>query len=194
MLSTNEIKTYLKDNLKERRYNHTLAVVKVAVELAKINSICTQKAEVAALVHDVAKNLSKDEMLNLIYKNSVVLSKIEKENIELWHSILAPIVAKEKFQIYDDEILDAIRWHTTGKENMSTLTKIIYISDMIEPNRNFNNVEKIKKITFENLDLGVFKGLTSTINFLLRGDMIIDENTIKARNYFLLKGIIDKNN
>jgi predicted HD superfamily hydrolase involved in NAD metabolism len=85
--------------------------------------------------------------------------------MNLWHSIVAPIEAKDKLGIDDDEILDAIRWHTTGKEDMSTLTKIIYIADMIEPGRNFDGVDEIK--------------------ILLARNLLIDENTIKARNYFL---------
>lgn len=186
MLSIKEINEYLKSNLKPSRYEHTLGVVETAKALAKLNGISEEKAEIAALAHDVAKNLSKDKMEEIIKENNILLSEVEKKNFNLWHSIIAPIEAKEKLKIQDNEILDAIRWHTTGKENMSILTKIIYIADMIEPNRNFPGVEKIRQLTFENLDKGVMYGLSESIKDLLNKNMLIDLNTIKARNYFIL--------
>ncbi|MBN1040974.1 MULTISPECIES: bis(5'-nucleosyl)-tetraphosphatase (symmetrical) YqeK [Clostridium] len=187
MLSIEEIKLYLKENLKSNRYNHTLGVVETAKKLAEVNKISIEKAEIAALAHDVAKNLSLQKMQSIIEKNNIELTNTEKENSNLWHSIIAPIEARNKLKIDDKDILDAVRWHTTGKENMSILTKIIYIADMIEPGRDFPGVEKIRQTTFENLDEGVLLGLTESMKDLLNRNLIIDLNTIKARNYFLLK-------
>lgn len=185
MLSIDEMKAYLKTNLMEKRYIHTLGVAETAKKLAKLNGISEEKAEIAGLAHDIAKNISKEKMKEIIKENNIVLSKIEEVSANLWHSIIAPIEAKSRFKIEDEEILDSIRWHTTGKENMSILTKIIYIADMIEPNRNFEGVEELRKVTFENLDRGVFSGLTSSIKVLLTQNLLIDENTMRARNYFL---------
>lgn len=185
MLSIEEINVYLKENLMEKRYIHTLGVVDTAKKLAEINGVSEEKAEIAALAHDVAKNLSKEKMKEMMKENNITISALEENNSNLWHSIIAPIEAKAKLGIEDEEILDSIRWHTTGKENMSILTKIIYIADMIEPNRNFNGIEDIRKVTFDNLDAGVYSGLTHNIAFLLTKNLLIDENTIKARNYFL---------
>jgi len=186
LLSIEEIKVYLKTNLMEKRYTHILGVADTAKKLAKLNGISEEKAEIAGLAHDVAKNFKIDTMKEIMGKNNIVLSEVEQNNANLWHSIIADIVAKDKLGIEDEEILDAVRWHTTGKEDMSTLTKIIYIADMIEPSRNFEGVEEIRKLTFENLDRGVYYGLTRSIEFLLTRNLLIDENTIKARNYFLL--------
>ena len=185
MLSIEEMNLYLKENLMEKRYIHVLGVVETAKKLAKINDISEEKAEIAALAHDVAKNLSKEKMKEMMKENNITISELEENNSNLWHSIIAPIEAKAKLGIENEEILDSIRWHTTGKENMSILTKIIYIADMIEPNRNFNGIEDLRKITFDNLDAGVYSGLTHNIEFLLTKNLLIDENTIKARNYFL---------
>ena len=187
MLSVEEIKKYLKENLKESRYDHVLGVCKTALELAELNGVSKEKAEIAALAHDVAKNLSKEEMTKIINDNNIVLSNVEKQNMNLWHSIIAPVVSKERLGITDEDILDAVRWHTTGKENMSVLTKIIYIADMIEPGRRFPGLEEIREKTFKDLDDGVYTGLTHSIEFLLSKNLLIDENTIKARNYFLFK-------
>lgn len=185
MLSIEEIKLYLKENLVDKRYTHTLGVADTAKKLAKLNGISEEVAEIAGLAHDVAKNLSKVRMKELMEENNIVLSEVEEKNANLWHSIIAHIEAKDKLKIEDEEILDAIRWHTTGKESMSVLAKIIYIADMIEPGRNFEGVEDIRKITFEDLDRGVYYGLTRSIEFLLTKNLLIDENTIKARNHFL---------
>lgn len=186
MLSIEEIKVYLKTNLMEKRYTHILGVADTAKKLAKLNGISEEKAEIAGLAHDVAKNLKIDMMKEIMEKNNIILSEVEQNNANLWHSIIADIVAKDKLGIEDEEILDAVRWHTTGKEDMSTLTKIVYIADMIEPSRNFEGVEEIRKLTFEDLDRGVYYGLTRSIEFLLTRNLLIDENTMKARNYFLL--------
>lgn len=185
LLSIKEIKSYLKENLKEDRYIHTLGVADTAKKLAKLNGVSEEKAEIAGLAHDVAKNLSKDKMKEIMEENNMVLSDVEENNTSLWHSIVAPIEAKNKLGIEDEEILDAVRWHTTGKVNMSKLTKIIYIADMIEPSRDFDGVENIKETTFEDLDRGVYYGLSSSIEVLLTKNLLIDENTIQARNYFL---------
>ncbi|MVX65230.1 HD domain-containing protein [Clostridium chromiireducens] len=186
MLSIEEIKVYLKTNLMEKRYTHILGVADTAKKLAKLNGVSEEKAEIAGLAHDVAKNLKIDAMKEIMEKNNIILSEVEQNNANLWHSIIADIVAKDKLGIEDEEILDAVRWHTTGKEDMSTLTKIIYIADMIEPSRKFEGVEDIRKLTFEDLDRGVYYGLTRSIEFLLTRNLMIDENTMKARNYFLL--------
>ena len=84
-----------------------------------------QKAEIAALCHDIAKNMSKEDMADIIKENNIKLSLEESISKQLWHSILAPIVARKELKIEDKDILGAIRWHTTGKENMTKLEKII---------------------------------------------------------------------
>jgi predicted HD superfamily hydrolase involved in NAD metabolism len=185
LLAIEEMKSYLKNNLKENRYIHTLGVADTAKKLAKLNGISEEKAETAGLAHDVAKNLSKDKIKEMMQENNIVLSEVEENNPNLWHSIVGPIEAKNKLGIEDEEILDAIRWHTTGKINMSILTKIIYIADMIEPERDFEGIDSLRKITFRSLDEGVYYGLNSSIEILLERNLLIDENTIRARNYFL---------
>lgn len=187
MLSIEEMKIYLKDNLIENRYIHTLGVADTAIRLARAYGVDEKKAEIAALSHDIAKNRTIYELQDIMKKNNINLTYDEEANQELWHSIVSPIVAKEIFEIEDEEILSAMRWHTTGKENMSKLDKIIYIADMIEPNRNFPGVDLLRREAFKDLDNGVLQGLTHTIKYLLNKGIPIDINSIKARNYLLLK-------
>ena len=186
MWDIDKIKTYLKENLKENRYEHTLGVVETAKELAKINGEDIKKAEIAALAHDVAKNMTIDSMRKIIEDNNIELPYETLKTPELWHSIIAPIIGEEVFGIKDKDILNAMRWHTTGRENMTTLDKIIYMADMIEPRRNFPEVDKIRKITFEDLDSGFLMALNHTIKYLLSKGFYVDINTIKARNFIIL--------
>ncbi|MBE6051414.1 MAG: HD domain-containing protein [Clostridium sp.] len=175
----------VKGSIKEKRFIHTLGVVSVAKKLAKINGVDEEKAELAALCHDIAKNISKEDMEKIILQNNVVLTEDEKNTFELWHAILAPVVVKQKLDIKDEEILSAIRWHTTGKEDMTKLEKIIYIADMIEPSRVFDGVEEIREETLKDLDKGVLLGLSHSIKYLLENGNLIDINTVKARNYLI---------
>lgn len=185
MVNKQEAYDYIKANLKDKRFIHTLGVVSVAKKLAVLNEVDEEKAEIAALCHDIAKNISQEEMEKIIKDNDIILTEDEKNTKELWHSILAPVVAKEKLKIEDEEILSALRWHTTGRENMTKLDKIIYIADMIEPSRVFEGVEEIREETIKNLEKGVLLGLTQSIAFLLSKGALIDLNTIKARNYLI---------
>lgn len=176
---------YLKENLKENRFMHTLGVVSTSKKLANLYNVDEKRAELAGLLHDISKNTSKEEMLEIIERNNIQLTLSEKKTPELWHSIVGPIQAREKFNINDEEILGAIRWHTTGKEDMTSLEKIVYIADMIEPSRTFDGVNEIREEVLKDLNKGVLKGMNHTISFLLSKNGMIDENTIKARNYLL---------
>ena len=127
MWGLDEIKDYLRSNLKPARYGHVLGVVNTAIKLAETYGEDKEKAEIAALCHDVAKNMSNEELRKIIEDENIILSIDEENTKELWHSIIAPIIAKKVFEIKDEEILNAMRWHTTGKENMTNLEKIVYL-------------------------------------------------------------------
>lgn len=187
MWGKEEIIEYIKGNLIESRFKHTLSVAETAVKLAELNDVSIEKAEIAALAHDVAKNLTVDKMKEIIVENRIELSYDEEQTPELWHSIIAPVIGKQVFNIDDEEILGAMRWHTTGRENMTKLEKIIYVADIIEPRRKFVGIERIREATFKNLDTGVLMSLTHTIKYLLDRGFTIDINSIKARNYMILK-------
>ncbi|MCE9654621.1 bis(5'-nucleosyl)-tetraphosphatase (symmetrical) YqeK [Clostridium celatum] len=185
MWEIDKIKDYVKENLKVGRYNHTLGVVNTAVELAKVFGEDQKKAEIAALCHDVAKNMDLEQLRKIIDEENITLSIDEENTKEIWHSIAGPIIAKNIFKINDEEILSAMRWHTTGKENMSNLDKIVYLADLIEPSREFDGIDEIRSISYKSLDLAMIKALTHTTIYLLNKGYAVDINTIKARNYLL---------
>lgn len=187
MLYINELEQYLRENLLEKRFNHVLRVRDMAKLLAKHYGIDEDKAELAALGHDIAKNMKLDELKRIISENNILLTNDEENTPELWHSMVAPIICKSIFKIEDEDVLGAMRWHTTGKSNMTDLEKLIYIADMIEPGRNFPGVEEIRKYAFEDLNKGVLHGLTHSIKYLLDNNLLVNVNSIEARNYLIIE-------
>ncbi len=130
-MNKNEIITWLKENLNEERFEHSLGVADKAKELAIKFGLDFEKAELAGLVHDCAKCLSKEDLIEIMDKYCSVES-CEKINPKTFHAPAGAYVAKKEFNIYDEEILSAIRWHTIGHNNMTDFEKVIFIADKIE--------------------------------------------------------------
>ena len=183
-----EIELKLKEILPERRLKHSLNVAKCAIELSKIYNCDENKAEIAGLVHDCAKYFNDKEVEECVEKYNITLDELEKNNIALSHSTIGACVAKEEFNINDEDIINAIKYHTTGKENMSLLEKVIYMADLIEEGRNFPGVEELRELTFEGkLDEALVLSFNNTIKFVINNNQLIHPRTVKARNYILKK-------
>ena len=176
---------YLKSNLSEKRFEHTMGVAKTAVELAKIYSADAEKAYLAGLLHDCYKEKKIDLMLETITKYGGVADVISENSPALLHGIAGAYFARDCFNI-DEEIFDAIRYHTTGKANMSLLTKIIYIADYIEPTRCFPGVEDVRNLAFSDLDKAIVKSCTNVIIHTVSKGGVIHPDTVNALNYLLL--------
>lgn len=175
----------IRDAQTPSRYEHTIGVVKVAELLALQYGVELQKAKIAALLHDCAKCIPFEEQLSLCEKYQVPLRVMEKANTELLHSKLGAVLAKELYDICDTDILESIKNHTTGRPKMSTLEKIIFVADYIEPGRyKAENLPMIRKMAFENLDGAVQKILEDTLNYLKRTGCAIDESTVKTLEYY----------
>lgn len=180
------IKDNLKSDLKDSRYNHVLRVTEEALELNKLLNLelDEKKVMLAALLHDCAKN--NEEKYFEEFKSKYNLKREEVfADIALAHAILGVYVAKEIYEVNDPEILDAIRWHTTGKEDMTLLEKLIFISDFTEPGRNFEDSILVRNKVLEDLDKGILLCLDTTIEYLIKIRVIINIETLKARNYLL---------
>lgn len=176
---------YLKKNLNSHRYEHSLSVRDTAVKLAAHLKEDTEKAKVAGLIHDCAKNMEDKEIINIIGKSGHNIDEVEKNNPNIMHGLAGAIIAKDIMGVYNKDILNAIAFHTTGRKNMSTLEKIIYISDYIEPNRNFPGVESLRKLTYENLDEALLMSFDNTLRYVIERKQLIHYKTIEARNYLM---------
>lgn len=182
-----EIIDFLINNLSEKRYKHVLGVAETAKELAKLNGADESKAELAAMLHDIAKEMPIDEQMKILKKNNFNITEIEKASPQVLHGFVGEFLAREKFNIDDEEVLKAVAYHTTGKANMTKLEKIIYIADYIEPTRNYPGVEILRETTYKDLDEGVLMGINNTIKLLVDKNGVIHPLTIEARNYLLIK-------
>ena len=185
-MNESDIASKLKSMLSPRRFQHSLGVQNTAIELAKLYGCNIEKASQAGLLHDCAKDLKKTQMLQLCDNFDIVLDGISTAETQLIHGPLGAYIAREEFGIVDEEILDAIHYHTTAKEEMSLLTKIIYLADYIEPNRNFRGVKKLRAQAYRNLDSALMMALDSTLAHVMKKGRLIHPRTIDARNYILL--------
>lgn len=185
MWSEEEIKKYLKERLSEKRYRHSLDVRDTAVNLARFYKGNVDKAALAGLIHDCAKYMSDDEMLNLAEKNGIFIDEVSRINPKLLHGNVGVIVAKKIMDIFDRDVLNAVACHTTGKRNMNLLEKIIYIADYIEPGRNFEGVEELRKKTFLDLEGAILDAFNNTIKVVINRGQLLHLNTIEGRNYLV---------
>lgn len=168
--------------MSEKRQIHTEGVRVTAIELAKKYNVDTEKAEVAALCHDLYRGIPVD-VLNYYVKHLGLDDKY-LDNPNLAHGKIAAIVIERDFDIKDQDIINAVSYHTTGRANMSPLEKVIFIADAIEPNRDYPGVEELREIVKTDLDKACLTSLRNTVNFVRSKKLFLDEDSIKAKDSF----------
>lgn len=184
----NEIKGILLNKLSKSRYEHTLGVCETAIALAKQFGEDEDKAYLAALLHDCAKYMSAKEQIEYANNNGIKLSEEELLCPPVIHAPLGAEIARIEYGVEDGDVLDAIRYHTVAKENMSVLEKIIYTADMIEPNRKFDGVEELRNLASMSLDK-VFKAcLKASLMFNITDNKRVHPNSLKCWNDIIQKG------
>lgn len=192
MKSTDYIKTWLGKHLSNKRYSHSLGAADCARELAKLYNLDEQKAYLAGLVHDCAKNLDDEELIKII-RNDIKtgFDETELKNPKTFHAIAGTYIAEKEFEIEDNEILSAIRNHTIGRVNMSLFEKIIFLADKIEANQRDEeySAEIWEIIKNHNgvlgLDMALFRCFCETIKSLVKRELYICPKTIDVYNELL---------
>lgn len=185
-MNIDEINNKLKVLLKPKRYIHSISVADCAKRISSIYNCDEDRAYLAGLVHDCAKNLTKEEIDYYTNKYNIELDEFEVDNINLSHGIIGSYIAKYEFFIEDEEILSAIKYHTTGTKNMTILEKIVYIADLIEDNRNFEGIDEIRYLVYKGkIDTALLISLDNTIKIVVNRGQIIHPRTINARNYLI---------
>ena len=180
-----EIQEQLKTILKPERYTHTTGVMYTAASLAMRYGADINKVMYAGLLHDCGKFTSGEEQINLCRQHGILLTKSELEMPALVHAKLGAYYAETKYGVEDEEILNAIIYHTTGRPGMTMIEKIIYIADYIEPNRKMiPNLTKVRKLAFTNIDKAIALSAASTINYLERAGKPVDPLTSKTKKYY----------
>lgn len=203
----NMIRESVKKYLTDKRYIHTLAVEKEVTELGKIyfpgDSCTVLKLRCAALLHDITKNLSLEKQLQYCQKFDIMVRNGEELSPKIFHAKTGAELAREEFPFFvDEEIISGIRWHTTGRRNMTVFQCLVYLADYIEETRTFADCVTLRdyfysEISKENADKDhvlvstMIMSFNMTMRNLIEESALIDSDTVEARNYFIeiLKGM-----
>lgn len=171
------------------RFEHVLGCEQEAAQLAARFGGQAEKARIGALLHDVTKGLDPAGQLQLCEKYDILPDIVERCEPKLLHALTGSALARAEFGAQED-ICQAIRWHTTGKGDMALLEKILYLADYIEPTRKFPGVDALRTLALKNLDAAVLKGLTMSLNELSQAGRLIHPRTVEARNWLIMKGTV----
>lgn len=177
-----ELKKYIKN---EKRYNHSLGTMKMCKTLASKYNIDEKKAEKTGLMHDIAKEIIDEEAINYVKENNIEITEIEKINPKLLHGKIGADICRKKYN-FDEEMCNAIKWHTTGRANMSLLEKIVFCADKIEENRSYEDVEYYRNLAMQDVDQAVLEIIDWTIKSNIEKGKLLLEKSIETRNYILI--------
>lgn len=177
----------LSDILTKKRYNHSLGVQDISFSLAIRYGYPLEKAALAGLMHDCAKDITDEMLLSECFKYHIAVSQVETKKPDLLHAKLGAYYARHKYGITDTEILSAIAYHTTGKPDMSLLEKIVFVADYIEPNRSdkyIPDLNDLRSLAFIDLDRTVYRIAENVVNYLLVSSQEMDTLTVATRDFY----------
>lgn len=192
-MDINYLKGLIKPRMGEYRYVHSVNVSKKAVELAKIYGCDTEKAMIAGMLHDITKETPVEEQLKIITEGGIILDDVEKSSSKLWHPISGSVYIRDIVGITDNDIINSVRYHTTGRAGMSLLEKIIFVADFTGDERNYNGVDIMREKSLRSLEEAMLYGLQFTINDLSKRMMTIHPNALACYNELILKDEMNGN-
>ena len=181
-----KIQEDVKQAMSEKRYLHSIGSMKKAEELAKIYGENEEEARLVGLVHDIAKEMPTEEILNYVKTNQIEVDEIESKQLGLLHGKIAADIAKRRYG-FSNKMQKAIEYHTTGNANMDKLAKILFIADKCEETRNYEDVELVRKLSYQSLDDCLLYILNYTIKHNIEKEKLIHPDSIMTRNQLLLK-------
>lgn len=187
-LEMHKIRKQLIKALDSKRYEHTQGVAYTSAALAMRYGEDIRKAELAGLLHDCAKCLDNEKKINICKKNDISISDAEQRNPFLLHAKVGGHLAKTKYKIDDEDIINAILYHTTGRPGMSLLEKIVYIADYIEPGRDHEpNLDEVRSLSFQDLDEALLRILGDILVHLKESSKEIDPMTQMTYEFYKRK-------
>ena len=180
-------KEILRERLNDHRYYHSLCVADEAKRLAHLYGGNAEKCYLAGLLHDITKNSDRQEHLHFFETFGIMLSDVEKNAEKLWHAMSGSGYLKHVLKIEDEEILDAVRYHTTAKANMSLTAKILYLADFTSKDRDYPDVDVIRGLVDKSLEEAFIYALKYSIIDLTEQSKAIHPDTVEAFNQSVLK-------
>ena len=181
---------FLEQHLSKKRFQHSCNVARAAKQLAQRYGADQEKAYFAGLLHDICKEQPFEEQRELMLAGDFAPDEAELHSRKLWHGIAGAYFIQTEFDVTDRDILNAVRFHTVGREGMSLLEEIIYIADMLSDERDYKGVTKMRKLAFEDLQAAMLTALTDAIGSVLKKGGMIPQYTIAAYNSYLLSAQI----
>lgn len=169
--------------LSEKRFKHSEGVVKRAIEYAKVYNVDIETVKLASIAHDIAKELSAEAEQEYIYKYNIELDETEQNSHNLVHAKIGAAICKNKYGFTED-MVNAIKFHTTGRANMSLLEKIIYLADATDLTRNYDDIDYYVGIIKDDIDRGMLEVSKWVINDLLKKNRIIHLDSVRCYNYY----------
>ena len=169
-----------------KRFQHTLGVAFTSAAMAMRFDVPMLDAQIAGLLHDCAKCLSDEKLIKICEKNDISMTEVERKNPYLLHGKVGAFLANTEYEVEDQDILNAITYHTTGRPEMSALEKIVFIADYIEPSRKVQpGLDEVRKLAFMDLDAAVIRILHDTLTYLQGKSVEIDPMTQETYEYYL---------
>ena len=187
-MNLEEYKALIRRFLGDKRYHHSLCVAEAAKQLAGTYGADVGKAETAGILHDIMKDLPQEDQLKWMERYGIVLTEVERSAPKLWHAMLGAEYLRREVKLGDPEIVDAVRYHTTGRENMTPLDKVLFIADFISEDRDYPGVEEMRAAAAKSLEQAMIDGIVFTVKDLADSRMPIHPDTIAAYNWTLLHG------
>lgn len=192
MYNINEYQNIIKERLSDYRFYHSLCVAESAKALAKKYGADEEKAEVAGILHDICKESTKAEQLEIIEKAGMTITDFEKSKKKFYHQISGAAYAKVVLGIEDEEILNAIRYHTTGRADMTLLDEIVYLADFISADRDYDDIDNIRAEAEKGKEHGMLYATKYTIVSNIKKNSTLHPETVNAYNWILNTYFKDK--
>ena len=183
-MTIEEMRILLQQSLKPKRYEHSVRVYRTALKMAEHYHADEEKVAVAALIHDCGRQIPKEDSVARAKELGLPVDPVEEAQPILLHAKLGVYYAIHKYGISpeESEVLDAIRYHSTGTADMTQTAKIVFLADLIEPGRDFEGVEEIREASFQDLDRGMLLSYDNTIRYLLEDGLLIHPDAIAGYN------------
>ena len=188
-MTIEEMRALLQQSLKPKRYEHSVRVYETALEMAEHYHADVKKVAVASLIHDCGRQISKEDSVAKAKELGIPVDPVEEAQPILLHAKLGVYYAIRKYGVSPDdrEVLDAIRYHSTGTVDMTQTAKIVFLADLIEPGRDFEGVEALREVSFQDLDRGMLLSYDNTIRYLLEDGLLIHPDAIAGYNQLAAK-------
>ena len=189
-----KIDSDLKSTLSEKRYKHSLGVMKKAEELALIYGVDVNKAKLTGLAHDIGKEFSDEEMLKYAKENNIEVDNVEEVNVGLLHAKIGADICKKKYN-FTLEMQNAIKYHTVGNENMDLLAKIIFVADKTEEGRNYKKdekneqLQKVRELSKIDINKALLYEIDSSLIYTIQKHKLVHTDSILTRNKLLKDGV-----